>query len=279
MTTTTDWNSIDSLLKLASEQEAKAGPHSPQLASTLTQLADLYFLAKDYSKAEPIYWRVLKIRQKSLGEHNPDTVATLEDMAQLYEIQDRYAEAQRFYQWATSAKKTAMLKEHEDDMESTVIMHVKPKLPPMKELEESVCPKCKRKLLDSELCLYCTQSGFDAMAYLKAVAEKQRQAEQSDQRPANMLVSEDGTEHHRLNEAEMKIGRHPSNRIVIIDDKSVSRHHATIRATGAEWFIVDNESANGTFVNGERIKQPVRILNGDCITIGNKTFKGAYTTE
>src|ERR1700752_2938006 len=95
----TDWNSVDSVSKLAKEQEDTLGPHSPQLAQTLTQLADLHFIAADYLKAEPLYWRVLTIRQKALGEWHPDTAQTLQNLAELYEIQDRYAEAQRFYLW------------------------------------------------------------------------------------------------------------------------------------------------------------------------------------
>jgi pSer/pThr/pTyr-binding forkhead associated (FHA) protein len=161
-------------------------------------------------------------------------------------------------------------------MESTQVMKVQPKLPPIHQLQEAVCQKCQRKLLDSTVCLYCTQSGFDAMQYLKAVAEQQRAAELSDRRPANVLRSENGAEQYKLNEAELSIGRHPSNRIVILEDRAVSRHHATVRFRGGEFFIQDNKSANGTFVNGQLIDKPTRILNGDVITIGNENLIAAY---
>src|SRR5579884_2970400 len=111
MSTATDWTSTESVNKLAQEQERFYGPHSLELAQTLTRLGDLYFVAEDFANAETCYWRVLGIRQKILGQAHADTAATLINLAELYEIQDRYAEAQRFYQWATEAKKQAMLKD------------------------------------------------------------------------------------------------------------------------------------------------------------------------
>jgi tetratricopeptide (TPR) repeat protein len=284
MDTKTNFSSIESLSQLLEEQEKQFGAHNPRLSATLTQLADLYFLEKDFAQAEPLYWRALGLRQASLGESHMETAESLEDLGALYEIQDRYAEAQRFYHWATRVKKAAMLKRRSDDLETTIIKTTQPKLPSVNEMEESVCNRCRRKLLDSPVCLYCTQGGFDAMAYLRAVAEKQRAAEEQakekekEKRPANALRSEDGNEQYKLDEEEVGIGRHPRNRIMIADDRAVSRYHAQIKYRAGEFVLTDLDSPNGTFINGEKIAEPTRLMTGDVLTIGTKTLIAEYVS-
>jgi hypothetical protein len=64
------------------------------------------------------------------------------------------------------------------------------------------------------------------------------------------------------------IGRDPNLCDVVLDDRDVSRQHARIRQEGEEFFIYDDASMNGTFVNGQRIdKAPLH--DGDRILAGN----------
>lgn len=44
------------------------------------------------------------------------------------------------------------------------------------------------------------------------------------------------------------LGRNPDNSIVV-NDGQVSRYHAVIRSQASAWFITDQGSTNGTFVN------------------------------
>ena len=55
-----------------------------------------------------------------------------------------------------------------------------------------------------------------------------------------------------------------------IPDASVSSRHASIRAQGAQWAVVDEGSTNGTRVNGEKLgtHSPRPIKSGDTVTIG-----------
>ena len=53
-------------------------------------------------------------------------------------------------------------------------------------------------------------------------------------------------------DALLKAGRLASLDIVL-DDSSVSRQHAEVRATDNGWFVRDLKSTNGTFVNGVRL--------------------------
>ena len=53
-------------------------------------------------------------------------------------------------------------------------------------------------------------------------------------------------------------------------DRSVSVQHARLRFAQGAWFLQD-QSANGTFVNGEQISA-TRLNAGDEIRIGDTTF-------
>ena len=57
-----------------------------------------------------------------------------------------------------------------------------------------------------------------------------------------------------------------------LDDDGLSRVHATVYRDGDRVWIVDENSTNGSFVNGEKISGSGTILrNGDQIKIGNHT--------
>ena len=61
-------------------------------------------------------------------------------------------------------------------------------------------------------------------------------------------------------------GRSPESD-VFLDDVTVSRSHAEIRREGAEFFIHDKGSLNGTYVNRERV-DATRLASGDEVQIG-----------
>jgi len=55
---------------------------------------------------------------------------------------------------------------------------------------------------------------------------------------------------------------------VVIDDPSVSRHHAEVRPSGGSWIVNDLGSTNGIKVNGRRVNGPQSLKRGDVIEIG-----------
>ncbi|MDO5661941.1 MAG: DUF3662 and FHA domain-containing protein [Brachybacterium sp.] len=56
---------------------------------------------------------------------------------------------------------------------------------------------------------------------------------------------------------------------IILDDTGVSRHHLELRREdGGTLVATDLGSTNGTFVDGERIRTPVRLADRSAITIG-----------
>lgn len=63
------------------------------------------------------------------------------------------------------------------------------------------------------------------------------------------------------------IGRRDDNGVVL-DDPKVSRYHATIIDTGANFVINDLRSANGVRVGDDRIRGSATLFDGDVINIG-----------
>ncbi|MBQ3965419.1 MAG: FHA domain-containing protein [Treponema sp.] len=69
--------------------------------------------------------------------------------------------------------------------------------------------------------------------------------------------------------AKISIGR-STDCDVVVDNKLVSRHHAVIQKIRDAYFLRDDGSTNGTFLNGKRIPDDkyIRLNAGDKITIG-----------
>lgn len=63
------------------------------------------------------------------------------------------------------------------------------------------------------------------------------------------------------------IGRNVNNTIFVEDD-FVSANHAMLTFRGRSWFVEDQGSTNGTYVNGHRIERAVALSFGDELTVG-----------
>ena len=73
-----------------------------------------------------------------------------------------------------------------------------------------------------------------------------------------------------LDEPVVSIGRLESND-VCLEDPFVSRHHCEIRTEGDECVIQDLNSANGTYLNGERVNA-ASLKEGCLVAIGVSQF-------
>ncbi len=76
-----------------------------------------------------------------------------------------------------------------------------------------------------------------------------------------------------LNNKIVSIGRSKTNQVIISDPK-VSKFHATIYFDNGVCYIQDNDSTNGTYVNGNQILsgRKVKLKNGDKIKMGQTTL-------
>lgn len=81
------------------------------------------------------------------------------------------------------------------------------------------------------------------------------------------LVDEASGRQHTLYRGDTKLGRQADNDVVF-GDLSVSREQALIRADGNTFTLYDRGSSSGTFVNGQRMRGPVILYQGDTIEMG-----------
>lgn len=71
----------------------------------------------------------------------------------------------------------------------------------------------------------------------------------------------------------VSIGRAPENTVALPDDDYVSARHARVEIDGATARVVDLDSRNGTFLNGERIVRARQFELGDVLRIGATELK------
>ena len=76
------------------------GPNHPNVALSLSNLAELYEIQKEYAKAEQLYKRSLEILGKAFGQDDPYLVPTLLNMESLYNNTGRKNEAQKMMERA-----------------------------------------------------------------------------------------------------------------------------------------------------------------------------------
>lgn len=75
-----------------------------------------------------------------------------------------------------------------------------------------------------------------------------------------------------LDRSPLRVGRGADNHVVLEGD-SVSRRHAHFERRGNSWFVVDDGSTNGTYLNEEQIAHDALLNNGDRIKVGPTILK------
>lgn len=76
----------------------------------------------------------------------------------------------------------------------------------------------------------------------------------------------------RLTNNRVVLGRGPDADVRVAHPE-VSRTHAVVWRQGATAWISDAGSANGTSVNGVRVRKPTPISGGDLVSFGPATFE------
>lgn len=74
------------------------------------------------------------------------------------------------------------------------------------------------------------------------------------------------------------VGKSPEYaKYVIRNNRAISRVHATFIIRNGTYYIADNDSKNGTFVNGQKIdfENMAELCDGDTIQLANEKFKFA----
>ena len=74
-----------------------------------------------------------------------------------------------------------------------------------------------------------------------------------------------------IDKPTVTIGRAPGNNFVV-EYATVSRKHAVIKIEGEHLRLYDLGSANGSFVNDKRVREPVVLQEGDTVRLGEAEF-------
>ena len=88
--------------------------------------------------------------------------------------------------------------------------------------------------------------------------------------PSLKIKEPSGEREVKITGSRLTIGRLPENDIVLIDE-TISRHHAELILKHGDYILKDLGTRNGTWVNGERIKE-IRLKDGDELKIGTITL-------
>jgi sigma-B regulation protein RsbU (phosphoserine phosphatase) len=73
----------------------------------------------------------------------------------------------------------------------------------------------------------------------------------------------------QLDRDRFSLGRSSSNELCYADDAGLSRQHLVLERKGEDWVLRDLGSKNGTFVNGNRIAEPLTLGPNDRVTAGH----------
>jgi len=84
----------------------------------------------------------------------------------------------------------------------------------------------------------------------------------------DVFVHNERTNIHTL-APETRIGRDPSQSDIIISELIVSKLHCTIFSKEKHYYIRNEGSTNGVFVNQEQVEEAL-LKDGDCILLGKK---------
>lgn len=131
------------------------------------------------------------------------------------------------------------------------------------------CPSCGRPTPEGERCVYCaTVTDLDLKSlqsdYLKAEGDRDTTMPKS----VSVIVQKTGQK-IPLRSTKVKIGRDPSNQVVIPDDTFTSRHHAWITYEEGDFWIEDLGSTNGSLLNGHPVVKRQVLSAGDKIRVGH----------
>jgi pSer/pThr/pTyr-binding forkhead associated (FHA) protein len=149
------------------------------------------------------------------------------------------------------------------------------------------CPSCGFR--NSEGAGFCARCGSTLLAdspdaqttisYLPGTEEGEEPSPDRVTPEVPTLVIRSGGsrsgETYPLMAVRTSIGRHPAADI-FLDDVTVSRNHAVIEREGAAYYIADQGSLNGTYVNRRRVERQL-LSDGDELQIGK--YKLTFITQ
>lgn len=118
---------------------------------------------------------------------------------------------------------------------------------------DNICFRCGEPLIGNETCAACLAPSADFDKSSSSSAE---------------IVLDKSRITFPVSSRWIRIGRDPSNQIVLNDDKYSSRFHAWVTFESEKFWLEDLGSTNGTLLNGGQVEKRELLSSGDKIRIG-----------
>ena len=131
------------------------------------------------------------------------------------------------------------------------------------------CPSCGRPTPVGTRCVYCATVTDLDLKSLQLYYMKAAEGEESELPKQVIVVVQKTGQKVPLKNRKVKIGRDPSNQVVIPDDTFTSRHHAWISYEESDFWLEDLGSTNGTLLNGHPVVKRQVLSAGDKIRVGH----------
>lgn len=122
-----------------------------------------------------------------------------------------------------------------------------------------------KEATDANVCSCCGEAITDEIGYCTSCFKKPESDDKLDRVLAEITL---GTQVFPVEVRWVRIGRDPSNQIVLNDDRHASRYHAWVTYEGEDFFLEDLGSTNGTRLNGQIVEKRELLHSGDKISIG-----------
>lgn len=141
--------------------------------------------------------------------------------------------------------------------------------------ERNICRSCGTILQPTGICPDCTITDFKLEDTLtESLGDSGLAlAEEVELGIRAILVDESGQQEYPVIGRKCKIGRDPTNQIVLQEDKYTSRFHVWITYEDGHFFVEDMGSTNGTLLNGSPLINRRPLVNGDYLRIGRTELK------
>ncbi len=105
----------------------------------------------------------------------------------------------------------------------------------------------------------------------QVMAEEQPEAKSPPEALLEDLEDTGKGERYECSRAHTVLGRSagedPAFNYIVLESKTVSRSHAVIECVNSKVWVIDQGSANGTFINDKRVKERVMLQDGDILRL------------
>jgi serine/threonine-protein kinase len=110
------------VLKQAAQLQSSSGPATPELAATLSELANSYFYTGQYDESEALNQRLLALHRQLYGDRHPLVADTLINLASIEYQRGHYPEDERYCRQSLDITEAWYGKEHPESADTMTIL-------------------------------------------------------------------------------------------------------------------------------------------------------------